>query len=77
MLYNCCMDAATAQTRIDEIETILTRGIEEITTPSGRRHRYNFAELRLERDKLQAYLNRGSRGRNVRVGRYNPHYPDA
>lgn len=71
------MDAATAQSRIDEIDAILTRGIEEISTPSGRRHRYNFAEMRLERDKLQAYLNRGSRGRNVRVGRYNPYYPGA
>jgi len=69
------MDATTAQTRIDSIDAILAAGATMVSI-AGRTLTYDFAELRRERDRLQAYLNRGTGGRNIRVGRYNPNYTE-
>jgi hypothetical protein len=69
------MDSATARTRIDAIDEILASGVQSVTH-NGRTLTYDLAALRRERDRLQAYLNRGSGGRNVRVGRYNTAYSE-
>ena len=65
------MDRATAQTQIDNIDAILA-GPEEVTL-NGRRVRYNFEQLQAQRNRLQRYLN----GTQLRVGRYNPGYPNS
>ena len=64
------MDRAIAQTRIDEIDVILARGASSVTH-NGRTVTYDLAAMRRERDRLQAWLNRGSAGKNIRTGRYN------
>lgn len=38
----------------------------------GRTITYDLPAMRRERDRLQRYLNRGTGGGNLRVGRYNP-----
>ncbi len=67
------MDRTTAQTLIDQIDEILARGASSVTH-NGRTINYDLAAMRRERDRLQAWLNRGSGGKNVRVGRYNTGY---
>jgi hypothetical protein len=64
------MDRSTAQTRIDDIDEKLALGAASVTH-NGRTITYDLPALRRERDRLQAWLNRGAGGKNIRVGRYN------
>jgi len=57
------------QDDIDAIDAILNRGIEEVTDQDGRRHKYNFEELRKQRSVLVRSLRGTVR---VRAGIYNP-----
>jgi len=57
------------QDDIDAINSILNRGLEEVVDQDGRKHKYNFSELRKQRDDLVRSL-RGSP--RIRHGIYNP-----
>ena len=67
---------ATTQERIDAIDLILDRGISDVTDQDGRSHKYDLEELRTQRDRLQAQLNRSGRGPTRRHGVYNPAFLD-
>ena len=67
------MNRETAQKRIDSINEVLAHGFSSVTH-NGRTVTYDLPAMRRERDRLQAFLNKGSRGRNVRKGVYNINY---
>lgn len=69
------MDRAAIQTRIDAIDAILARGASSISH-NGRTITYDLPAMRRERSFLQSQLNRGSAGKNMRVGRYNSTYAE-
>ena len=69
------MDRAAIQTRIDAIDAILARGASSISH-NGRTITYDLPAIRRERSFLQSQLNRGSAGKNIRVGRYNTNYAE-
>ena len=69
------MTPATARARIDAIDEILAAGVSSVTH-NGRTINRDLKALARERDRLQSWLNRGSGGRNIRVGRYNTSYAE-
>lgn len=59
-------DIATIQTRITEIDTLLTRGVSSATV-NGRRVEYDLAALRTERERLVGIVSGASRSQYRRV----------
>ena len=63
------LDTATASARVDEINTIMARGVRRVDI-DGVVVEYDFVALKQERDRLLRWL----RGGSLKVGRYNTDY---